>query len=84
MAPAAAPHPQCYAPPPLSPPSPLPGLLVALFWWVVAAAFRGDHPLSRPLQDFCFGVFARHYASLLLRLRGRTRDQYTQVGLVPE
>ncbi|KXZ54507.1 hypothetical protein GPECTOR_4g572 [Gonium pectorale] len=56
-------------------------LLVSLFWWVVAAAFRADHSLSRPVQDFAFGHFCRHYVTVVLRLRGKARDQYQQVWI---
>ncbi|GLI59970.1 hypothetical protein VaNZ11_002028 [Volvox africanus] len=56
-------------------------LLVSLFWWVVAAAFRADHPLSRQLQDFAFGHFCRHYVTVVLNLRGKARDQYQQVWI---
>ncbi|EFJ52035.1 hypothetical protein VOLCADRAFT_87163 [Volvox carteri f. nagariensis] len=56
-------------------------LLVSLFWWVVAAAFRSEHPLSRPLQDFAFGHFCRHYVTVVLNLRGKARDQYQQVWI---
>ncbi len=34
-------------------------LLVSLFWWVVAAAFRPDHPLSRPVQVGAFRGWER-------------------------
>ncbi|KAG2436066.1 hypothetical protein HYH02_011577 [Chlamydomonas schloesseri] len=56
-------------------------LLVSLFWWVVAAAFKPHHPLSRPLQDFAFGHFCRHYVTVVLQLRGKARDQYQQVWI---
>ncbi|KAG2483560.1 hypothetical protein HYH03_017567 [Edaphochlamys debaryana] len=56
-------------------------LLVSLFWWVVAAAFRADHPLSGPVQRAAFGHFCRHYAAVVLRLRGKARDQYQQVWI---
>eukprot|EP00198_Chlamydomonas_reinhardtii_P002004 XP_001691340.1 predicted protein [Chlamydomonas reinhardtii] len=56
-------------------------LLVSLFWWVVATAFKSDHPLSRPLQDFAFGHFCRHYVTVVLQLRGKARDQYQQVWI---
>lgn len=59
-------------------------LLVSLFWWVVATAFKSDHPLSRPLQDFAFGHFCRHYVTVVLQLRGKARDQYQQVGEIGE
>ncbi|KAG2426275.1 hypothetical protein HXX76_013032 [Chlamydomonas incerta] len=56
-------------------------LLVSLFWWVVATAFKSDHPLSRSLQDFAFGHFCRHYVTVVLQLRGKARDQYQQVWI---
>ncbi|GLC33473.1 hypothetical protein PLESTB_000078700 [Pleodorina starrii] len=56
-------------------------LLVSLFWWVVAAAFRSEHPFSRPIQDYAFGHFCRHYVTVVLHLRGKARDQYQQVWI---
>lgn len=39
------------------------GLLVSLFWWVVAAVFKEDHVFSSGIQDYVFGHFCRHYVT---------------------